>query len=51
MVGGLILSQMMTLFTTPVIYVYLDRVASYFAGGRHELAAAVTPENAKIAAE
>ncbi len=30
MVGGLIVSQAMTLFTTPVIYVYLDRVASYF---------------------
>jgi multidrug efflux pump len=24
-VGGLIVSEMMTLFTTPVIYLYLDR--------------------------
>jgi hydrophobe/amphiphile efflux-1 (HAE1) family protein len=31
MVGGLILSQALTLFTTPVVYLYLDRLSS---GGR-----------------
>ncbi|MDQ8728543.1 efflux RND transporter permease subunit [Bradyrhizobium sp. LHD-71] len=29
MVGGLIVSQAMTLFTTPVVYIYLDRVAGW----------------------
>jgi HAE1 family hydrophobic/amphiphilic exporter-1 len=29
MVGGLLVSQALTLFTTPVIYIYLDRLASY----------------------
>jgi multidrug efflux pump subunit AcrB len=27
-VGGLILSQMLTLFTTPVVYIYMDRLQS-----------------------
>ena len=30
MVGGLIVSQALTLFTTPVIYLYLDRVSDAF---------------------
>ncbi len=28
--GGLIVSQMLTLFTTPVVYVYMDRLRLYF---------------------
>jgi multidrug efflux pump len=30
-VGGLIVSQMLTLYTTPVIYIYLDRCRLHFA--------------------
>ena len=34
-VGGLVVSQILTLFTTPVIYLYFDRLARRFArGGR-----------------
>jgi multidrug efflux pump len=29
-VGGLILSQMLTLYTTPVVYLYMDRVSSWW---------------------
>jgi HAE1 family hydrophobic/amphiphilic exporter-1 len=31
MVGGLIVSQALTLFTTPVVYLYLDRLSNVFA--------------------
>src|SRR2546430_7808701 len=33
-VGGLIFSQMLTLFTTPVVYLYLDRLRLWLTGGR-----------------
>ena len=36
MVGGLALSQMLTLFTTPVIYLYLDRFQSWLSGEKPE---------------
>jgi HAE1 family hydrophobic/amphiphilic exporter-1 len=31
MVGGLIVSQALTLFTTPVVYLYLDRLSDFFS--------------------
>ena len=35
-VGGLLVSQMLTLFTTPVIYLYLDRLRQKFTWKRPE---------------
>jgi hydrophobe/amphiphile efflux-1 (HAE1) family protein len=35
-VGGLIVSQALTLFTTPVVYVYLDRLRLALRGGEDE---------------
>jgi multidrug efflux pump len=36
-VGGLIVSQMLTLFTTPVIYVYMDRLRLALGGGEESV--------------
>jgi len=33
-VGGLVFSQMLTLFTTPVIYLYFDRLSIWWARRR-----------------
>ncbi|MOA30257.1 Multidrug resistance protein MdtC [compost metagenome] len=33
-VGGLVLSQILTLYTTPVVYLYLDRFRLWAARGR-----------------
>jgi Cu/Ag efflux pump CusA len=39
-VGGLIVSQMLTLFTTPVVYLYLDSLVTWL--GRRRIAAPAT---------
>jgi multidrug efflux pump len=41
-IGGLLLSQLLTLFTTPVIYLYFDRLAQRFGRKRPEAATGET---------
>jgi multidrug efflux pump len=42
-VGGLIFSQMLTLYTTPVVYLYLDRFRLWWEGVRHRRPARLAP--------
>jgi multidrug efflux pump len=39
-IGGLVLSQLLTLYTTPVVYLYLDRLRLRFVKRRHAGSAA-----------
>ena len=39
-VGGLIVSQVLTLYTTPVVYLFFDRLAKRFSNGHEQLEAA-----------
>jgi multidrug efflux pump len=47
-VGGLIVSQMLTLFTTPVVYIYLDRLR-WWASRRHREPQPLPPPSASPA--
>ena len=48
MVGGLALSQLLTLYTTPVVYLYLDRFQRWL---RPMSAMPLQPQDVQIAAE
>jgi hydrophobe/amphiphile efflux-1 (HAE1) family protein len=50
MVGGLALSQLLTLYTTPVVYLYLDRLQSWLSGRERRAHVAEEPIHA-VAAE
>jgi Cu/Ag efflux pump CusA len=39
MVGGLLLSQVLTLYTTPVVYLYLDRLQRWLSPKRRRMPA------------
>jgi multidrug efflux pump len=45
-VGGLLVSQLLTLYTTPVVYLYLDRVRLRFASMRRGRGQRITPDTA-----
>ena len=47
MVGGLLASQVLTLFTTPVVYLFFDRVAARSRGRRKAPAGAGEPETVR----
>jgi multidrug efflux pump subunit AcrB len=42
-VGGLALSQILTLYTTPVVYIYLDRVQTWMFRGKRRRAPSADP--------
>ena len=48
-VGGLLVSQSLTLYTTPIIYLYLDRL-SHWVSGRHRISRGDAPASSSQAA-
>jgi HAE1 family hydrophobic/amphiphilic exporter-1 len=51
MVGGLLVSQVLTLFTTPVIYIYLDRLSDWLGALSSSKGAVPVPAPQRAAAE
>jgi len=45
-VGGLLFSQMLTLFTTPVVYLYMDRFSLWWKQGKRSRQLQVAPQQA-----
>lgn len=51
MVGGLVVSQALTLFTTPVVYLYLDKLSSMFSKVGHAKKEAPLPRMSEEVSE
>jgi multidrug efflux pump len=47
-VGGLILSQMLTLYTTPVVYLYLDRFSQWLRSRRDQVEVHEVPHGLQV---
>jgi HAE1 family hydrophobic/amphiphilic exporter-1 len=49
-VGGLIFSQLVTLYLTPVVYIYLDKIQQFLSGSRRDRKFEPQPAPAELAA-
>jgi multidrug efflux pump len=47
MVGGLLVSQVLTLYTTPVIYIFFDNLAHRFSNGPNQRPTGNEPQHAR----